>query len=126
MSVDIVWRKAPATSASPALTDPGQPEKAQATRHKWVIEKEPPTAPIAERGGGCDKRIERSKLPRGWVRVMGIEAFPVGKEKAARGTKTNQNQRAKKAKHTHTHIPEAHHSPLVLYTYEREITATAS
>ena len=38
---------------------------------------------------------------------MGIEAFPVGKEKAARGTKTNQNQRAKTATHTHTHTPPA-------------------
>ena len=77
----------PPTFASPTHQDSGQPEKAQAARHKWVIEKEPPAADsrsLRSRRGGGETREDREgqQLPRGWVRVTSTE-------RKFRGTKTN-------------------------------------
>ena len=87
VSLDIVEERRRPTFASPTHKDSGQPEKAQAARHKWVIEKEPPAADsrsLRSRGGGGETREDREgqQLPRGWVRVTSTE-------RKFRGTKTN-------------------------------------
>ena len=69
VSLDIVEERRRPTFASPTHKDSGQPEKAQAARHKWVIEKEPPAADSrslrSRGGGGRQERTERVSSYRG-------------------------------------------------------------
>ena len=69
MSLDIVEERRRSTFASPTHKDSGQPEKAQAARHKWVIEKEPPAADSRSlkgaEGGGETRGLRGSAATEG-------------------------------------------------------------